>query len=407
MSTTANDLIISGHHSSMYKTQCSKQFRNPYVNVSNKKQLIMSDLSSLKNLDLLKQIYDDVNMDVQKSKVIHPEIENMRDSSRVFDMVSRLQRTEIPIKQSSPNRLRSTREQPNSPYREAELSDPEVRELEIEVVPEPLPSAGRSKTPTIDYQKQLELAMQHQQKHNANTSCLEEDAVLKQLFSDIQSKRLRRAQPQADVENDENDEDNLHSPKLSNQSNNSMSSSHSTVVSKNASIYSKASTKFEKMREIEKNRLHQLKALSELQKQSRMERTKLSAAQQAEYDRILEKVKKEKTFISQKEKDELFIKNQMQKLQKQSSSSSTNKMRSSSRSGVRSTRTHQKPVKTGDYVYEFLDTLLNDEKIIAITKVSTGQRVYRKVPRLQFEELMKNENVSGTVIGQNFIGKMI
>ncbi|CAL6010018.1 Conserved_hypothetical protein [Hexamita inflata] len=405
MSTTANDLIMSGHHSSMYKTQCSKQFKNPYVNVSNKKQLIMSDLSSLKNLDLLKQIYDDVNMDVQKSKVIHPEIENMRDSSRVFDMVSRLQRTEIPIKQSSPNRLRSTREQPNSPYREAELSDPEVRELEIEVVPEPLPSAGRSKTPTIDYQKQLELAMQHQQKHNANTSCLEEDAVLKQLFSDIQSKRLRRAQPQADVENDENDEDNLHSPKLSNQSNNSMSSSHSTVVSKNASIYSKASTKFEKMREIEKNRLHQLKALSELQKQSRMERTKLSAAQQAEYDRILEKVKKEKTFISQKEKDELFIKNQMQKLQKQSQSA--NKMRSSSRSGVRSTRTHQKPVKTGDYVYEFLDTLLNDEKIIAITKVSTGQRVYRKVPRLQFEELMKNENVSGTVIGQNFIGKMI
>ncbi|CAL6030506.1 Conserved_hypothetical protein [Hexamita inflata] len=405
MSTTANDLIMSGHHSSMYKTQCSKQFRNPYVNVSNKKQLIMSDLSSLKNLDLLKQIYDDVNMDVQKSKVIHPEIENMRDSSRVFDMVSRLQRTEIPIKQSSPNRLRSTREQPNSPYREAELSDPEVRELEIEVVPEPLPSTGRSKTPTIDYQKQLELAMQHQQKHNANTSCLEEDAVLKQLFSDIQSKRLRRAQPQADVENDENDEDNLHSPKLSNQSNNSMSSSHSTVVSKNASIYSKASTKFEKMREIEKNRLHQLKALSELQKQSRMERTKLSAAQQAEYDRILEKVKKEKTFISQKEKDELFIKNQMQKLQKQTQS--TNKMRSSSRSGVRSTRTHQKPVKTGDYVYEFLDTLLNDEKIIAITKVSTGQRVYRKVPRLQFEELMKNENVSGTVIGQNFIGKMI
>ena len=34
-----------------------------------------------------------------------------------------------------------------------------------------------------------------------------------------------------------------------------------------------------------------------------------------------------------------------------------------------------------EYIYELLDTVAGDEKIIAITKVATGQRVYRQVPR--------------------------
>lgn len=30
------------------------------------------------------------------------------------------------------------------------------------------------------------------------------------------------------------------------------------------------------------------------------------------------------------------------------------------------------PVRNGDYIYEFLDTIISDQKIIAITRVSTG-----------------------------------
>ena len=63
-----------------------------------------------------------------------------------------------------------------------------------------------------------------------------------------------------------------------------------------------------------------------------------------------------------------------------------------------------KPRIVGDYIYEFLDALVADEKIIAITKVSTGQRVYRRVPRLEYEKLVAHEGIRGTVVGQSIVG---
>ena len=62
------------------------------------------------------------------------------------------------------------------------------------------------------------------------------------------------------------------------------------------------------------------------------------------------------------------------------------------------------PVRNGDYIYEFLDTIISDQKIIAITRVSTGQRVYRQVPRIQYEELVGMEAVKKSSVVQSLVG---
>ena len=63
------------------------------------------------------------------------------------------------------------------------------------------------------------------------------------------------------------------------------------------------------------------------------------------------------------------------------------------------------PIKNGDYVYEFLDTIISDQKIIAITRLSTGQRVYRQVPRIQYEELVGMEAVKKSSVVQSLVGE--
>lgn len=62
-------------------------------------------------------------------------------------------------------------------------------------------------------------------------------------------------------------------------------------------------------------------------------------------------------------------------------------------------------IKNGDYIYEFLDTIISDQKIVAITRVSTGQRVYRKVPRIQYETLVGMEAVKKSSVVQSLVGE--